>query len=114
MQLFVILNSEAQLSITSVSKVIDYFSLQEKHNIIIAKYNLESFTDAEQLVWQLVVLVLQSGHSCVSYKQLIENLLELYEVLRELPGTPQSKTEYSNRLNNVAEQVLDSLKRFSE
>ena len=114
MQLFVILNSKAQLSLTSVSTIGNYFSLQESKNKIVVKYNLKSFTDVEQLVYQLVIPVLQNGCGRASYEYLIENLINLFEVLRKLPGTPQSETEYSNKLNNIAEQVLDSLKQFFE
>lgn len=65
-------------------------------------------------MYQLVIPVLQNGCGRASYKYLIENLLELYEVLRELPGTPQGETEYNNKINNIAEQVFDSLKQFFE
>ena len=113
MQLFVILDSEAQLRIASVSINIDYFCLRESNNTIITKYNLESFTDVEQLVYQLVVPVLQNGCGQASYEYLIENLINLFGVLKELPGIPQSETKYNNRLNNIAEQVLDSIKKFN-
>ena len=114
MQLFVILNGEAQLSLTSVSTNIDYFCLRESKDKIIAKYNLKNFTDVEQLVLQLVIPVLQNDRGRASYEYLIENLLDLYEVLKELPGTPQSETEYNNKINNIAEQVLDSIEHFFE
>lgn len=114
MQLFVILDSETQLSITSVSTIGDYFDLQESNNKIIEKYNLESYVDVEQLIYQLVTLVLQNNRGRASYEYLIENLINLFGVLRELPGTPQSETEYNNKINNIAEQVLDSIKQFSK